>query len=179
MSEHIALNPIFGGGYGAYWIGPLTGTPAYDHVVRLNFYPTEAHNGYLDIINDLGALGGICLLGYLLVYLGQSLRVLMRARVQGALYVGLLFEQLIANLSESRWLNVLCVEFVIMTLATVAILGPFTLGRPVVIVGAALVGLGHGASWPAVALTIGACGTVVCGEAWLERRYRGRALDDT
>ena len=121
VSEHIALNPIFGGGYGAYWIGPLTGTPAYDHVVRLNFYPTEAHNGYLDIINDLGALGGICLLGYLLVYLGQSLRVLARARVQGALYVGLLFEQLIANMSESRWLNVLCVEFVIMTLATAAL----------------------------------------------------------
>jgi hypothetical protein len=67
----------------------------------------------------------------------------------------------------------------VRTLATVAILGPFTLGRPVVIVGAALVGLGHSASWPAVALTLGACGTVVCGEAWLERRYRGRALDDT
>jgi hypothetical protein len=67
----------------------------------------------------------------------------------------------------------------VRTLATVAILGPFTLGRPVVIVGAALVGLGHSASWPAMALTLGACGTVVCGEAWLERRYRGRALDDT
>jgi hypothetical protein len=38
---------------------------------------------------------------------------------------------------------------------------------------------GHGASWPAVVLTIGACGTVVGGEAWLERRYRGRTLDDT
>jgi hypothetical protein len=48
-----------------------------------------------------------------------------------------------------------------------------------VIVGAALVGLGRSASWPAVALTIGACGAVVGGEAWLERRYRGRALHDT
>lgn len=67
----------------------------------------------------------------------------------------------------------------VRTLATVAILGPFTLGRPVVIVGAALVGLGRGASWTAVALTIGACGAVVCGEAWLERRYRSRALNDT
>lgn len=67
----------------------------------------------------------------------------------------------------------------VRTLATVAILGPFTLVRRVVIVGAALVGLGRGASWPAVALTIGACGAVACGEAWLERRYRDRALDDT
>jgi O-antigen ligase len=120
ISEHIAKNPLFGSGYGAYWIGPILGSPSYDFVIRLFFYPTEAHNGYLDIINDLGAIGGLCLLAYLLVYLRQSLRLFTLERAQGALYLGLLFEQLIANLSESRWFNVLCMEFVIMTLATVA-----------------------------------------------------------
>jgi len=121
VSESIGRHPILGGGYGAYWIGPVMGTAAYEHVTRLYFYPTEAHSGYLDIINDLGVLGGACLIGYLLVYLRQSLRVLARTRAQGALYLGLLFQQLIANMSESRWLNVLCIEFVIMTLATAAL----------------------------------------------------------
>jgi O-antigen ligase len=118
MSEHIAEHPALGSGYGAYWIGPTPGSQSYAHVTRLFFYPTEAHNGYLDVISDLGAVGGACLLGYLLVYLRQALRVLAAQRAQGVLYVGLFFEQLIANLSESRWLNVLCIEFVIMTLAT-------------------------------------------------------------
>jgi exopolysaccharide production protein ExoQ len=121
MTEHIGLRPFLGSGYGAYWTGPTPGAPAYEHVIRLYFYPTEAHNGYLDIINDLGAVGGACLLGYLVAYLRQALRLLALQRLQATLYLGLFFEQLIANLSESRWLNVLCIEFVIMTLATVAI----------------------------------------------------------
>jgi O-antigen ligase len=119
--EHINLRPMLGSGYGAYWIGPVQGTPAYEHVTRLYFYPTEAHNGYLDIINDLGAVGGACLLGYLLVYLRHSLQLVAVQRLQAALYLALFFEQLIANLSESRWLNVMCIEFVIMTLATMAL----------------------------------------------------------
>ena len=121
VNEHIALRPMLGSGYGAYWVGPVMGTAAYEHVTRLYFYPTEAHNGYLDIVNDLGAVGGACLFGYLLVYLRQSLRVLARTRLQGALYLGLFFEQMMANMSESRWLNVLCIEFVIVTLATAAL----------------------------------------------------------
>jgi O-antigen ligase len=87
----------------------------------LYFYPTEAHNGYLDIINDLGILGAIVLVGYLVVYVRQALQLFAVERTQGALYLSVVFEQLIANLSESRWLNVLCIEFVIMTLCTVSI----------------------------------------------------------
>ena len=120
VTDHIRLSPGLGSGYGAYWTGPVPGAASYQHVAQLNFYPTEAHNGYLDVINDLGACGGACLFGYLLVYLRQSLRLLAFARLQGALYLSLFFEQLIANLSESRWLNVLCIEFVIMTVAMAA-----------------------------------------------------------
>jgi hypothetical protein len=37
------------------------------------------------------------------------------------LYLAVLFDQLIANLTESRWFNVLTCEFTIMTIATVAL----------------------------------------------------------
>jgi O-antigen ligase len=121
VSDHIRERPLLGGGYGAYWIGPVLGSPSFDQVMRLFFYPGEAHNGYLDTINDLGMLGGACLLGYLLVYLRQALSLFALERTQGALYLALFFEQLIANLSESRWFNVLCIEFVIMTCATLGL----------------------------------------------------------
>jgi exopolysaccharide production protein ExoQ len=119
--DHIHRNPWWGSGYGAYWTGAVPWSPSYETVRLLYFYPTEAHNGYLDIINDLGILGGIVLVGYLIVYVRQALRMFVVERTQGALYLSLVFEQLIANLSESRWLNVLCIEFVVMTLCTVSI----------------------------------------------------------
>ena len=119
INEHIAYAPFLGTGYGAYWIGAVPTSPSYDMVRRLYFYPTEGHNGYLDVINDLGMAGGLCLLGYLLTYLRQGLRLFAAVRTQGALYLALLFQQLIANLSESRWFNVLSIEFVIITIATI------------------------------------------------------------
>ena len=87
---------------------------------RLYFYPTESHNGYLDVINDLGYIGGVCLIGYLITYVRQGLRIFKLYRTQGALFLALIFEQLIANLSEARWWNSLCNEYVIVTIATVA-----------------------------------------------------------
>lgn len=120
INEHIALSPILGTGYGAYWTGAVPTSPSYVTLQRLYFYPTEGHNGYLDVINDLGAVGVLCLLGYLLSYLRQGLTLFRGARTQGALFLSLLFLQLIANLSESRWFNVLSVEYVIMSFATVS-----------------------------------------------------------
>nr|WP_282452721.1 O-antigen ligase family protein [Lysobacter sp. CAU 1642] len=116
--EHVQLHPLLGSGYGAYWTGPIAGTPSYEFVRLMYFYPGSAHNGYLDVLNDLGAVGLLVLLGYLLVFLIQSLRLLKVDRAQSSLYLALFLHQSISNLSESRWLSVFSVDFVIMTLAT-------------------------------------------------------------
>lgn len=118
LNEHIAQRPLLGSGYGAYWV-QKAGSPSMTMLQRLYFYPTEGHNGYLDVIDDLGVVGGLCLLGYLLVFLRQGLRLFALLRPQGTLYLTLLFIQLIGNLSESRWFNSLDFNFVIMTIATV------------------------------------------------------------
>lgn len=119
LNEHIALRPLLGSGYGAYWL-ESPGSPSMIMLQRVYFYPTEGHNGYLDVINDLGALGGVCLLGYLVCFLRQGLRILKAIPGQGALYLTLLFVQMIGNLSESRWFNALDFSFIIMTTATFA-----------------------------------------------------------
>ncbi len=121
MRERISHHPYLGGGFGAYWVGELPSSPSYEFIARLNFYPGQAHNGYLDVINDLGLLGGVLLVGYLIAFLWQSLRLRELDRNQGTLYLALIFQQLVSNLSESRWWNVLSVEFVILTLATAAL----------------------------------------------------------
>jgi O-antigen ligase len=119
LNEHIAYRPWLGCGFGAYWV-EVPGSPSLEMIQRLYFYPTEGHNGYLDVINELGAVGGLCLVAYLTSFLRQGLRIFAAMRPQGTLYLTLLFEQLVGNLSESRWFNVLTFDFVIMTLATVS-----------------------------------------------------------
>ncbi|MBI3544984.1 MAG: O-antigen ligase family protein [Gammaproteobacteria bacterium] len=123
ISEHIRYHPLLGTGYGAYWTaGPVAGTDSYEFYWRMGtFYPGSAHNGYLEILNDLGWVGLLGLIAYLITYVRQSMQLMGIDRNQGALYLALFFQQAITNLSETHWFSVLSVDFVIMTLATVAL----------------------------------------------------------
>jgi O-antigen ligase len=118
LNQHIALSPIYGSGYAGYW-NLLPESPSMEMLRELYFYPSEGHNGYLDVINDLGFLGAVCLFGYVIAFLREGLFVFKTMRSQGALYLALLFEQLIGNLSESRWFNAGLFDFIILTTATV------------------------------------------------------------
>lgn len=123
LFEHIRYHPLLGTGYGAYWTaGPVPGTDSYAYMWRMRgFYPGSAHNGYLEIINDLGWVGFSCLYAYLVAYLWLSLQMLRVDFKQGALYLALLFQQAMTNLAETHWFSVLSVDFVIMALATIAL----------------------------------------------------------
>jgi exopolysaccharide production protein ExoQ len=117
INAHIAQHPILGTGYSAYWTEKLD-SPSQEMQRLLYFYPGEAHNGYLDVINDLGVVGGLCLLGYLFTFLRQSLKVMAFDRHQGSLYLALLFHQFCSSLSESHWFGYASVSFTIMGMAT-------------------------------------------------------------
>lgn len=121
IRENIARHPYLGSGFGAYWgAGPVPSSPSYVFVQRMwGFWPTEAHNGYYDMRNDLGIVGVLCLLGYLLAYLRQCLRLMRTDRAQAVLFLALLFQQLLINLTESTWLDLDNFCFTVMTVATV------------------------------------------------------------
>jgi exopolysaccharide production protein ExoQ len=104
IKEHIQGAPYLGSGYGAYWIGPVERSPSYVFIYKMYFYPTEAHNGYLDIVNDLGYLGLIVLLVFLFTYMRQALQLMRTDRNQAVLFLALLFQQMVMNMSESEWL---------------------------------------------------------------------------
>ena len=121
MAMHVLQHPWLGTGYGAYWIFPVPGTLTFDYMRRLHFYPGSAHNGYLDIMNDLGIVGALVLIGFLAFFVWQGLKLMRTNRALASLYLALFLHQAIANLSESRWLSAFSVDFVIMTVATLCL----------------------------------------------------------
>jgi O-antigen ligase len=102
--EHISRHPLLGTGYAAYWTaGPIMGTESYEFMWRMNlFYPGSAHNGYLEVVNDLGWAGLACLLAYLVTYLRQALQLFAIDRKQAALCLAIFFQQATTNLAETR-----------------------------------------------------------------------------
>jgi|ERR1700733_8724768 exopolysaccharide production protein ExoQ len=114
IKQHIALSPVHGTGYGAYWTGPFPSSPSYIFKQRLFFYPGESHNGYLDVINDLGYVGLILLTAFIVNYIVLSLRLLKIDRSQALLYLALIFQQLMANLAETSWLQVDAIGITLM-----------------------------------------------------------------
>lgn len=106
IKEHIQYSPVLGSGYGAYWIGPVPSSPSFTFLAQMYFYPTESHNGYLEIVNDLGYAGMICLFGFMIAYLRQALRLMQVDRSQAVLFLAIFFQQAIVNLSESCWLAI-------------------------------------------------------------------------
>jgi exopolysaccharide production protein ExoQ len=119
IKEHAQLHPILGTGFGAYWTGAVPTSPSYVFLSRMYFWPSEAHNGYLDVVNDLGFVGLMCLLGYLAIFVRQSLQLFKLDRPQGALYLGLFFQQAMTNLSESCWFSPMGIlPMIITTLMT-------------------------------------------------------------
>ena len=117
IKQHIALHPVLGTGYGGYWIGPTPESPSYIFLSVLWLYPTESHNGYLEIINDLGYFGLCCMFLFIAIYLRNCLRLMTVDRPQGALFIALMFHQMVMNLSESDFLS-RSNTFVILLLAS-------------------------------------------------------------
>lgn len=105
VKDHIQAAPYLGTGYGAYWLGPFPWSPSYVFVSLMYFYPTEAHNGYLEVVNDLGILGLICLLVFLFWFMRQALQLMRIDRNQAALYLAVLFQEMVINMSESEWFS--------------------------------------------------------------------------
>jgi exopolysaccharide production protein ExoQ len=119
IGAHIAQHPLLGTGYSAYWVD-APGSPAEIFKTRMYFFPGSSHNGYLDALNDLGIVGGICLLGYIVSCLRQSLKVMAFDRDQGSLYLVLLFYTFWSSMSESHWFSAGSVLFTVFTVAVCA-----------------------------------------------------------
>lgn len=105
MFAEIEKHPWLGTGYGGFWTnGPGASATL---ISKLNWGPpTQAHSGYIDIVNEIGILGAALLVGVLFKHLLNIIKLVRVTESYRAVFHGaLLFSALIINYAESSLLR--------------------------------------------------------------------------
>lgn len=110
---------LFGIGYGAFWLGP--GSASQPVLDTLPWIPYQGHNGYLDVFNELGALGIFLFLCVLVAHVVNLSRLMKIDRPATALFVSTLVIFLFSNLTESTAFRGLVFEFIIFLLSCISV----------------------------------------------------------
>lgn len=121
MADQIHLHPWLGIGYGGFWVDKGDAVKAV--IMHLDWGPpNQAHNGYIDVVNDLGFLGAALLL---IVFARHILNMAaLYHRGQGrlaAFHAALLFSALIINYAESSFIRTTDFWWVLLCISIVAV----------------------------------------------------------
>lgn len=98
----VRQHPIWGIGYGAFWLGD--GSPAQYIADILSWMPAHAHNGYIDILNELGVVGLALTLAMLIYHFYQIARLFDIDREEASIHLAFVLLILLSNVSESQLL---------------------------------------------------------------------------
>lgn len=118
MGYEIARHPWFGIGYGSFWLG-LEGQSA--SIVRFfSWQPGQAHNGYIDVINEIGYLGLSLLVATLVSHVANLWRLyLSNDQLTAIFHFAILVAALALNISESSLLRTTHLWWIILTISIV------------------------------------------------------------
>ncbi len=117
----IAQHPVWGIGYGAFWVGE--GGPSQYIARAFGWMPANGHNGYLDLQNELG-LVGLWLFAAALAWHAISIARLFRIdREDAAMHLGICVAILVSNMSESQLLRDVSFQNILFIFSSLAISG--------------------------------------------------------
>lgn len=97
---NIQKHLLFGIGYGAFWLGE--GSPSQYIINVLHWVPLQSHNGYLDILNELGVTGLILLVGVFIFHAINLFQFIKIDREEAAIHWSIFIYILISHISESE-----------------------------------------------------------------------------
>ncbi len=99
----IAKHPFLGIGYASFW-GDYD-SPSATLMVKLQWAVPSAHNGYLEIVNELGLIGLAFFIAFLVIHAIALGRLARFDHQRFALYMPLFLYLILANVSESGWMR--------------------------------------------------------------------------
>ncbi|MDP9144493.1 MAG: O-antigen ligase family protein, partial [Actinomycetota bacterium] len=97
----IRKHPILGIGFSGFWGGEYS--LAAPIIQKLGWEVPGAHNGYLDIVNELGLIGFAFFATFLAMHAAALGRLARFDRARFALLAGLFFYLVLVDFSESGW----------------------------------------------------------------------------
>ncbi len=114
MTASIAEHPIWGVGYNGFWVGGMGSS----EVVTSYFYWSinQAHNGYLDILNELGAVGFLLFMFVLIQALIRGLKLYRDDRYAGMAVLLLLFSLVMTNVVETSFCRLTSIGWIVFLL---------------------------------------------------------------
>jgi O-antigen ligase len=119
MGYEIARHPWLGAGFGGFWLG-LEG-PSFTIVRFFAWRPGQAHNGYIDVVNELGYVG----LALLLFVLAAHLRTIYWINRRGdgltaVFHLAILVSALLLNASETNFMRTTHLWWIILTTSIIS-----------------------------------------------------------
>lgn len=119
MGYEIARHPWLGTGFGSFWLG-LEG-PSYAIVQFFSWRPGQAHNGYIDVVNELGYVGLALLLFVLVVHLRDIYWINRRGDgLTAVFHLALLVSALLLNASETSFMRTTHLWWIILTTSIIS-----------------------------------------------------------
>lgn len=117
MLAEVSRHWIFGTGYGGFWISD--GMEARAVTSRLNWGPpTQAHSGYIDVLNELGVVGLTLLTAVVANHFARLVRLARSGAVEFFfLHLSLMVSALIINYAESSLLRTTHVWWIILCIS--------------------------------------------------------------
>jgi O-antigen ligase len=104
MLAEAMKHPWFGLGYGGFWLGVEGASGQVAYLVKWG-YPGQAHNGYLDLFNELGVVGCAFVLAFLVEHTRNLARLVRVDRQMGLFHSALLLLVVTLNLAEATLLR--------------------------------------------------------------------------
>lgn len=96
----VERHPIIGIGYGGFWLGE--GSPSQYVIQAMYWIPLQSHNGYLDLLNELGIIGLALAVLAFLWHAGRLGRLMLFDREESAMHCAIFVMLLISNITESE-----------------------------------------------------------------------------
>jgi len=119
MPDYIAQRPWFGHGFGAFWV--LDSTNVFEIWATVGWEPPHAHNGWLDVLLELGIAGMTLAVVQMALITINGIRAVVAGRHPDAQYVFVVTALiLIHNLAESSFVRP-GVNWVLLVVVTAAL----------------------------------------------------------
>lgn len=115
--ETAGAHTLFGSGFNSFWIS--NNENAQHLIQKLGWDPGQAHNGYLDILNELGIIGGVIFGLFLLQTLIRTRRYRYIDREVGTVLFFTIFSQILYNYVETSFCRISSLGWLVVLVAAV------------------------------------------------------------